>query len=232
VPDLVFRVVLPLFWLLLGIDVAIVRWRLRRALGRDPIVTRPWRNTNTPGGYLERVLFTCALVLAADTFLNALSPDGVADALGIEALRMSNVVGSAGLALLTTGVLLAAVAVKQMGSSWRMGIDRHGPGPVVSRGLFARVRHPIYGGMLLAASGIAAVTADLFSVAAAGALWVGLPVQARLEEAFLSSQFPDEYPAYQQHTGTLLAEALLTSGGARASRRKTSLRAARRDPEA
>jgi protein-S-isoprenylcysteine O-methyltransferase Ste14 len=38
-------------------------------------------------------------------------------------------------------------------------------------------------------------------VAAAGALWVGLPVQARLEEAFLSSQFPDEYPAYQRHTG-------------------------------
>lgn len=39
--------------------------------------------------------------------------------------------------------------------------------------------------MLLATTGIAGVSADLLSVTVAAAAWVGIPVQARLEETFL-----------------------------------------------
>jgi hypothetical protein len=55
----------------------------------------------------------------------------------------SRVVGFAGLVLLGFGVLVASLAVRQMGASWRVGIDRQAPGALVASGLYARVRHPI-----------------------------------------------------------------------------------------
>jgi protein-S-isoprenylcysteine O-methyltransferase Ste14 len=110
------------------------------------------------------------------------------------------VVGYLGLSLLILGFLQAAVAVRQMGVSWRIGIDKEAPGPLVSRGLFSRVRHPIYSGVLLATAGLAALTADLFSLTVAAAAWIGIPVQARLEEEFLLSRYP-EYATYLEHTG-------------------------------
>jgi protein-S-isoprenylcysteine O-methyltransferase Ste14 len=109
--------------------------------------------------------------------------------------------GYLGLILMAIGVIQAAVAIAQMGASWRIGIDKRTAGPLVSRGLYARVRHPIYGGMLLATAGLALLTADLLSIAVAGAAWVGLPVQARLEEEFLLSRHPTEYPHYLETTG-------------------------------
>jgi protein-S-isoprenylcysteine O-methyltransferase Ste14 len=88
-----------------------------------------------------------------------------------------------------------------MGTSWRVGIDDQDPGPLVSRGLFARVRHPIYGGLLLATAGVAALTADALSIVVVGAAWTSLPIQARLEEAALASRHPDDYPGYRARTG-------------------------------
>lgn len=203
-PDVVFRIVLPLFWLSLIIVISANRWQVSRHAGRDPIVIRPWRGADSPTGYLERALSICTLVLTADVVLNAVWPGVVADTLGIKTLRTSRAVGYVGLALQTTGFFLAVVAVRQMGISWRIGVDRQTPGPFVSAGLYARVRHPIYSGMLLATAGMAGVTADLLSVAVAAAVWMGLPVQARLEEAFLLSRHPQEYPSYLERTGRFL----------------------------
>jgi len=200
-PDVVFRAVLPVLWLGLVIGVCANRWRVLGRLGRDPIVLRPWQKADGAARYLERVLSLAALVLTADVVLNAVAPGEMADALAIKALRSSKAVGYCGLALLSIGLLVAAVAVTQMGLSWRIGIDGQAPGPLVSRGVYARVRHPIYSGMLLATAGIAGVTADLLSVAVAAAAAVGLPVQARLEEAFLLSRHPQEYPGYLERTG-------------------------------
>ena len=177
------------------------RRRLRRQLGHDPVVARPWLKGDTPAGFLERTFAISALLATVDIALNAVSPATVANALAIPWLRASSIVASGGLILLTLGLVQAAVAIQQMGSAWRVGIDYKTPGPLVSRGLFARVRHPIYGGMLLATAGLAAVTADLVSIGVAATTWVSLPVQARLEEEFLLARYPKEYPAYAGTTG-------------------------------
>ena len=52
-------------------------------------------------------------------------------------------------------------------------------------------------------TGMALRTADLLSIAAAGAAWVGLPIQARLEEEFLVSRYGDEYRRHQSQSGRL-----------------------------
>jgi protein-S-isoprenylcysteine O-methyltransferase Ste14 len=204
VPEAVFRIALPLLWLALDAALAANRWQLRRRLGRDPIVARPGRKAETPAGYLEIVLSACALLATLDIALNALAPGTVADNLAFKTLRASRTAGLLGLALIASGCALAISAVRQMSVSWRIGIDRLAPGPLVSRGLYARMRHPIYTGMLLATTGLAGLTADALSVAVATAAWVGLPVQARLEEAFLLSRHPEEYPEYLARTGRFL----------------------------
>jgi protein-S-isoprenylcysteine O-methyltransferase Ste14 len=200
VPDIIFQVVLPLFWLCLVLGVGANRWQLRRRLDRDPVVVRPWHKADSPARYLEQAMFLCTVLFTADVVLNAVAPGLVADTLSIQALRTSWAVGALGLVSLTLGLGLAAVAIRQMGVSWRIGIDNQAPGPLVSRGIFSRVRHPIYGGMLLTAAGFAAVTADLLSLTMAAAVLVGLPVQARLEETFMSSRYPQEYPGYVERT--------------------------------
>ena len=49
-------------------------------------------------------------------------------------------------------------------------------------------------------TGMALLTADVLSIATAAAAWVGLPVQARLEEEFLLSRYADAYRRHQART--------------------------------
>ena len=199
-----FRVVLPLLWLAIVAGIAVNRRRVARRLGRDPIVIRPLQKRGTPEGTLERVLLVCALLATIDVAFNAVSPEAAARTLAIEALRSSEVLGYLGLALLFAGVATADLAIHQMGLSWRIGVDHQAPGPIVSRGLYARVRHPIYAGMLLATAGIACMTVDMLSIVVAGVAWIGVPIQARLEEQFLLSRYPEDYRRYMERTGRFL----------------------------
>jgi protein-S-isoprenylcysteine O-methyltransferase Ste14 len=196
----VFRIVLPVLWTLLIAAIAANRWLVARQLGRDPIVIRRW---NSPSRYrsLETVLLIGLAVLTADVALNAIWPAVVSERLAIGAIRNSRVVRSIGLAMLTAGLFLVAVAVRQMGISWRIGIDTDAPGPLVSRGVYARVRHPIYSGMLLGSMGIAGVTADALSIVVAVGAAIALPIQAGFEEAFLLSRYPQAYPLYLKRSG-------------------------------
>ena len=79
-------------------------------------------------------------------------------------------------------------------------MDRAHPGALVTGGIYGRVRHPIYTGVMLIVCGAAAVTGDLLAIAVAAAAVVGLPVQARLEEEFLAARHGDVYTEYRQRT--------------------------------
>lgn len=70
-------------------------------------------------------------------------------------------------------------------------------------GLFARVRHPIYAGLLLAVSARAAGSGRRAQVAVAGALLGLFEVKARVEEDALRHRFTD-YDRYAECTGRLL----------------------------
>jgi protein-S-isoprenylcysteine O-methyltransferase Ste14 len=199
--DLVFTVVLPAYWVLAAVGVLANRARVRREAGVDPIVFRPYRRVDTPHGFLEATLSLVAGVVTLDILLNALASEFVARYLTIPALRGFPPLGWAGLAAVTAGILLSTTAVLHMGTSWRMGIDRQTAGGLVTGGLYRRLRHPIYSGMLLITVGLAALTADVVSVAVAASAVVALHLQARLEEEFLLARHGGEYAAYKAATG-------------------------------
>jgi protein-S-isoprenylcysteine O-methyltransferase Ste14 len=70
---------------------------------------------------------------------------------------------------------------------------------LITTGPYARVRHPIYTGILLAMLGSAIVTriAAVFVALVTGAYFLA---SALREERHLRVEFPDAYPAFQART--------------------------------
>ena len=101
-------------------------------------------------------------------------------------------VGPAGTACVAAGTALVAVAWRERGPG-----DLEHPAALVTTGVHARTRNPIYVGFTLAHLGLAAATRN-------GWMLATCPVSAALvhrwvprEEAFLQAQFGAEYEAYR-----------------------------------
>lgn len=110
------------------------------------------------------------------------------------------VFGQLGAGLGVLGLLLVIVAQFGMGASWRIGVPEEKTGLVTS-GLFAFVRHPIYTGLYALLAAIVLLSPSPWTVM--GALWLGslLALQARLEEAHLVQLHGDLYRAWAERTG-------------------------------
>ena len=72
-----------------------------------------------------------------------------------------------------------------------------GEAPLVTRGAYARVRHPIYTGVTLLWLGLGLVSGNLARVALALVALVFFDRKAAREEQWLAEQFPD-YEDYRQ----------------------------------
>ncbi len=73
------------------------------------------------------------------------------------------------------------------------------PPALVQRGLYARIRHPLYGGLILVALGAALYWRTPLALVFTGLLTQVLRAKARLEEEFLMERFPD-YMEYRSRT--------------------------------
>ncbi len=79
---------------------------------------------------------------------------------------------------------------------------RDGAG-LVETGVYARVRHPIYGGLVLAAFGWGLLAASPVAIALAAVLLGFFELKSRREEVWLAERFPG-YPAYRERTRRLI----------------------------
>ncbi|MFN7975377.1 MAG: isoprenylcysteine carboxylmethyltransferase family protein [Acidobacteriota bacterium] len=109
-----------------------------------------------------------------------------------------------GLLCIALACAIFAGAIKRLGRSWRIGIDREHPGDLVSTGIYGLVRHPIYLALQLAASGIFGMAPNVTFGICALLVVAGTWRQAYAEEAFLAVRYPDTYPAYMRETGRFL----------------------------
>jgi len=102
-----------------------------------------------------------------------------------------------GIALLILALIWVLVAQLQMGDSWRIGIDEESKSTLVQQGLFGVSRNPIFLGMLLMLVGLLLLlpTAATLTVCVLG--FVLIHVQVRLEEAFLTEKYGEDYRKYK-----------------------------------
>jgi protein-S-isoprenylcysteine O-methyltransferase Ste14 len=102
----------------------------------------------------------------------------------------------AGAVMLVASVLVYGAALRALGNSWRLGIDRDRPGALVTGGIFAWTRHPIYVSLDLLIVGSVLVQGRLILLLLA-LLNVGLFHQLMLrEERFLTTTYGEAYRDY------------------------------------
>lgn len=96
---------------------------------------------------------------------------------------------------LSLGWLL--IAQLQMGHSWRIGIDQQNSTQLVSSGLFAVSRNPIFLAMRVNLLGLFLVVPNAISLLILVAGEILMQVQVRLEEEFLAQLHQENYVAYR-----------------------------------
>ena len=100
--------------------------------------------------------------------------------------------------------ILTLICWRNMGKSWRMGIDPAETIPLVVNGPWAYVRHPIYAlSSLLMLATLATVPTALMAVVAAVHLSL-LQWEAAREEQYLIHTHGDVYRQYRQQTGRFI----------------------------
>ena len=105
----------------------------------------------------------------------------------------------AGAILIVGGLLLAIAAQRDLGRSLTIMPRPREGGALVEQGVYGRARHPIYGGLVLAAFGWGLVCASVVALLLAAALLGFFTLKSTREEAWLVERFPD-YPAYRRRT--------------------------------
>lgn len=110
-----------------------------------------------------------------------------------------------GFALVALGIAGTFAAQMAMGAAWRIGVDPAERTELVTSGLFAHVRNPIYTAMMVAWLGFALLVPTWLMLASGGLLVGGIEIQVRaVEEPHLLRSHGAPYRAYAVHVGRFL----------------------------
>jgi protein-S-isoprenylcysteine O-methyltransferase Ste14 len=108
-----------------------------------------------------------------------------------------------GVAGIIIGVWLLVRGVADLGRSLSPMPRPRSDGRLIDTGIYARLRHPIYAGMIVAAFGWSAFTGSLGALVATLLLAVFLDAKARREEAWLVERY-DGYADYRRRSKRFL----------------------------
>ena len=167
---------------------------------------RTWRRTRVFPVVFHREAETAQRVLGAllGLFLAALAAWSVLCAwlepgrLGI--LPLATHWHALGWLLFLGGLVLTLVAQAQMGASWRIGIDDR-PTQLVTGGLFALSRNPIFSGMFLTLAGVVLISPAAWTLCGGAVALVVVSLQVRLEERNLAAIHGTTYMSYASRVG-------------------------------
>ena len=106
-----------------------------------------------------------------------------------------------GIALVSLGLAIFAMAYVSFGDSWRVGFDVKSPGALVTGGIFSISRNPIYLSLDLLFIGIFLINGTLIFLIFAALAVAAMHWQIRQEEAFLSNLYGQPYRDYCAHVG-------------------------------
>jgi protein-S-isoprenylcysteine O-methyltransferase Ste14 len=106
--------------------------------------------------------------------------------------------------LLIAGQFFAVWARDVLGKNWSGTVTVKENHELIQTGPYRLVRHPIYTGLLVAATGSALVQDDLSSVLALALLFVSFWIKLLREEAWMRDTFGEKYDAYCARTKRLV----------------------------
>jgi protein-S-isoprenylcysteine O-methyltransferase Ste14 len=168
-------------------------WRTWRRAGVFPVVFH--REAETAQRVLGLLMGLLLAGLAVWSLLCAVLDPG---RLGIWQLGVGW--QAIGWLLFLGGLVVSLVAQAQMGASWRVGIDDR-PTLLVTGGLFAVSRNPIFFGMFLTLAGVVLIAPAPWTLIGSAVALILVSLQVRLEERNLLWIHGDAYRAYAAQVG-------------------------------
>ena len=109
----------------------------------------------------------------------------------------------AGAVLLAAGLGLSLQGFAQQGRQFTTMPRPKGSAQLIVDGPYRLVRHPMYGGLVIASFGAALFTASGMTLLLAAVALGFFTLKSMREEAWLEERFPD-YPAYRSRTRRLI----------------------------
>lgn len=143
------------------------------------------------------------LVMAAAIFL-LYSDDPRLGVLNRRFLPWRYWIFAVGVALTWAGVAFAIWARYHIGRYWSASVSLKAGHELIRTGPYARIRHPIYTGMLLAFAGTAIAIARYRALVAFAIILIGFIWKSKKEEALLAGQFGPAFEEHRRHTGFFL----------------------------
>jgi protein-S-isoprenylcysteine O-methyltransferase Ste14 len=111
----------------------------------------------------------------------------------------------AGATLMFADVAIFAIAESELGGRRLVGqAELSAQGSLAVRGLYARMRHPRYLGMMLGVLGVCVLAGSLLLWIVAAVWWIAALVIIRIEERELRERFGAAYAAYAERVPMLL----------------------------
>lgn len=117
-------------------------------------------------------------------------------------LLSSAAVHVVGAALTAAGIAGALASQVTMGDAWRIGVDESETTDLVTRGVFGRVRNPVFSCILISGAGLFLVLPNALSILACVLTFAGIEIQVRaVEEPYLEKTHGPRYSRYASRVG-------------------------------
>lgn len=183
-------------WLIFALWLTlVVYWSLATAMAMRGIGRRWiwWREIAVRLGFFALMLLAVRFAVIGHVVRNE----------GPFAFSSSMLMGLVGFGFAAFGIGLAILARAYLGRSRDASMSNGENPALITAGPYALVRHPLYGGLLLAILGSAIGQSSLWllPLAVYGPLFIR---GARHEEKLLTEHYPERYPAYMRRTKMLL----------------------------
>lgn len=193
--DAFLRIYLPLFLTGFVVLVFVVpSVRVYRQTGINPFCFAT--NHNEAHDFIGRSMKLFIGLLLAVSLVYSLLPDAYAFLSPFLYLE-KNGLKITGLALGHASLAGIMTAQRQMKQSWRIGIDFEHQTKLVTSGLFARSRNPIYLFLLIGLTGLFLALPNAVTFAVLFAAYLVLQITVRMEEDFLTARHGQAYTAYK-----------------------------------
>ena len=109
-----------------------------------------------------------------------------------------------GAAVTIAGLVIAIWARFYLGANWSATVTVKQDHQLIRSGPYSVVRHPIYSGLLLAMLGTATYVGEIRGLFAVALATWGWKMKSRLEEAFMESEFGEQYVRYRREVKALV----------------------------
>ena len=189
------RIVLPIYFIVyLGVAFVLKSVIVAKRIGKNPLVLPKDDSTyGLIGLYFKLTLIAMFIYV----IVYALFPNWHEKFFPITGLDKQTI-KYIGLAILFVSFVWTVIAQGHMKISWRIGIDSDTKTELITSGLFAFSRNPIFFGMILSLVGLFLTTPNALTVLFLALGYVLIQIQIRLEEEFLTKEHGQDYMIYKQ----------------------------------